>query len=77
MKKVKGFTWIEMMIVIAIIAILAAVAIPAYNDYHDKRNGMIAADQNSNFENCYHGYALLPNGNQMIDRYGRVIQCIN
>ena len=50
MNNQKGFTLIELMIVIAIIAILAAIALPAYNNYVAKSQVTEAISLASSFK---------------------------
>jgi general secretion pathway protein G len=44
-RPVRGFTIIEVMIVVGLLAILAAIALPSYSNYRDKARSVEAAQQ--------------------------------
>ena len=67
MKKVVGFTLIELIVVVAVIGIIAAIAMPAYKSYIRKANRAEAktelTDVAQRLQRCYTIYAAFNNAN--------------
>lgn len=58
MQKQRGFTLIELMIVVAVIAILTAIAFPSYRDYVIRSNRAAAQSQMLDIANRQQQYLL-------------------
>ena len=61
----KGFTLIELMIVVAIIGILAAIAIPAYQNYTKKSADTACLAETKPFANLLYVYLSDPSANRI------------
>lgn len=70
MKLVKAFTFIELLVVLAMISILSAIAIPAYSDYITKakvaEGFLLAIPLEKAVRDYYTYYGQLPENNQTL-----------
>lgn len=62
----KGFTLIELMIVVAIIGILAAIAIPAYQNYTKKSADTACLAETKSYANLLYVYLSDPSANRIL-----------
>lgn len=73
----KGFTLIELMIVIAIIGILAAIAIPNYISYRDKSFCSAAESDTNSILSAIADYFAIPGNRTLAQKSGNSIQIGN